>query len=100
MSPSTVYRLLSAILVTATPLVAQESVERVRLAEPDVTLAEPFSDVSGLRELSDGTVLVTDRLERALRRVDFASGVVEQRWPDIRGTPTRPTLRSTTTIPV
>jgi hypothetical protein len=82
MLPSTVYRLLSTVfavaIFSASSLLAQESVDRERLAEPEATFAEPFSDVAGLRELSDGTVLVTDMLERALRRVDFVGGSFEE----------------------
>ena len=66
------------VMINAIPLAAQEPVERVRLAEPEATLAEPFSDVAGVRELSDGTVLVTDMLERALRRVSFTRGGVDE----------------------
>jgi hypothetical protein len=48
------------------------------LTEPDAALTEPFSVVSGLVELSDGRLLVSDRIELAVRQVDFTTGAIEQ----------------------
>ncbi len=53
---------------------AQEGVRTVVLSEPTATYAEPFSAVSGLRELSDGTLLVGDRIDQAIQRIDLSSG--------------------------
>lgn len=75
---------------SATPAVAQDVVE---LADPAAAAAEPLSSLNGLRELSDGTVLVADGLEGTLLRVgpDLAAatpigregaGPEEYRTPD------------------
>jgi len=60
------------------PSVAQEAVPQTKLTTPEASLGEPFSSVAGLRELSDGRVLVSDRLEQALRIVDFVSGEFQE----------------------
>ncbi len=44
------------------------------LPAPDATFAEPFSQVSGLRELSTGRVLVADARDKVLQLVDLAAG--------------------------
>ncbi len=67
-----------AVCAASTASVAQEVVPKIRLTTYEAALSEPFSSVAGLRELSDGRVLVSDRLEQALRLVDFASGGFEQ----------------------
>lgn len=63
------------LLLTAAPAVAQ-TVPTVTLTRPDATFAEPFSAILGLRELPDGDVLVSDRLEQALRILDFQTGTM------------------------
>lgn len=68
---------LTAASLTSGVLSAQK-VERVVLDRPDASLSESFSSVSGLRELSDGRLIVADRLEKAVRFVDFAADIVEQ----------------------
>jgi hypothetical protein len=73
------FALTSITFITCiSSLNAQERVPTVVLSEPEAALGEPFSDVRGVRELSDGTVMVSDMLERALRRVDFANGSFEE----------------------
>ena len=67
-----------AVFAVADTSVAQEDVPQTKLTTPEVSLGEPFSSVGGLRELSDGRVLVSDRLEQALRIVDFVSGGFEE----------------------
>lgn len=68
--------------------------EAVTLGDPTATAAEPFSNIAGLRELSDGTLLVSDGLEGRLYRVsaDLSSarpvgreggGPEEYRTPDL-----------------
>jgi hypothetical protein len=47
---------------------------RHQLEKPDATFPEPFSLIRGLRELSDGRVLVTDWIEERLVALDFGSG--------------------------
>ncbi|HEX5831681.1 MAG TPA: hypothetical protein VFY16_11920, partial [Gemmatimonadaceae bacterium] len=48
------------------------------LARPAGELAEPFSAIGGVRELSDGRVLVVDRREKAVRLVDLDAGAATQ----------------------
>ena len=57
---------MAAILLASGPAAAQVPVE---LRGPAAGSAEPFSSVAGLRELSDGTLLVADGLEGRLLRV-------------------------------
>ena len=64
------------------------------LDKPQVELAEPFTNVGSVRELSDGRVLVVDNGDRALYAVDFkartstqisrpGSGPAEYRTPGL-----------------
>ena len=53
---------------------AAQSVARTTLTTPSSKFPEPFSSISGLRELSDGRVMISDRLEKAVRILDFGSG--------------------------
>lgn len=50
---------------------------RVELSEPEETFPEAFSSIVGIRELSDGRVLVSDRLGQALMIVDLADGTAD-----------------------
>jgi hypothetical protein len=61
------------LLATATGVAAQD-VPRTVLAKPDATFPEPFSSVAGLREMSDGRVLLSDRLEQSVSILSLASG--------------------------
>ncbi len=74
----TTFAAMLAVFAFASPCSAQDDIPQTKLTTPDASLAEPFSSVAGLRELSDGRVLVSDRLEQALRLVDFASGGLEE----------------------
>jgi len=57
---------LSVALAKSAP--AQEAVD---LGQPTAQSAEPFSNISGLRQLSDGTLWVSDALEGRLLSVSF-----------------------------
>jgi hypothetical protein len=50
----------------------------VRLDRPDATLDEPFSFVRGVRELSNGRLLVADWIENRVVVADFAAQRVRQ----------------------
>ncbi len=63
--------MLSAML---TPAYAQV----IRLDRPDALLDEPFSFVRGVRELSDGRLLVADWIENRVVIADFATQDVRQ----------------------
>lgn len=83
--------LVAGVAMTAAPLVGQEVHE---LAGPSAQSVEPFSQISGLRALSDGSLLVSDGLEGRLLSVaaDLSSartlgregaGPEEYRTPDM-----------------
>ncbi|HSM09792.1 MAG TPA: hypothetical protein VLA33_12375 [Gemmatimonadota bacterium] len=55
-----------AFVLAPPPVAAQET---VGLGDPVAESAEPFSAVAGLREMSDGTLLLSDGLEGRLLRV-------------------------------
>jgi hypothetical protein len=60
-----------ALVFSAVPLVAQP----VRtLAKPVVELEEPFSQISGVRELRDGRLVVADTRDKTLQAVDLKTG--------------------------
>lgn len=61
-----------AFALTA-PLAAQ-SVPVVSLAKPDAEFAEPFDQVTAVRELRDGRVIVSDLLARGVSLADFRTG--------------------------
>ena len=54
----------------------QQAVPEQRLAAPLATLPHDFSMIRGLRELADGRVLVTDRLEEQVYVADLGRGTV------------------------
>jgi hypothetical protein len=62
--------------VLSTPALAQRAGQPVArtLRTPEVEYAEPFTAISGVRELSDGRVIVADRVEKTLQLLDLASG--------------------------
>jgi hypothetical protein len=49
---------------------AQQAPSARALGNPSAVFDEPFSDIAGLRQLSDGRLLVSDRLEKAIRVLD------------------------------
>ncbi len=53
-------------VLSAAPVLAQQAVE---FGEPEAQSAEPFSNIAGLRTLSDGTLWVSDGLEGRLLMV-------------------------------
>lgn len=65
-------------LAIGVPAAAQDGqVPRVELSKPEASFPQPFSSIAGLRELPDGRVVVSDRLEIALRIVDLNAGTAE-----------------------
>jgi hypothetical protein len=59
-------------LLATTPVTAQ------RVAEPVATFPEPFSQVVGIRQLSDGRLIIADRLEQHVSYIDFTRGTLRQ----------------------
>jgi hypothetical protein len=70
---------IGALLASTSPLHAQESrlPERRFTAQPIARWAEPMSEVAGVRELSDGRVIVLDSREQRLVLVDLATGAAQ-----------------------
>jgi hypothetical protein len=60
--------LASAATLTVAPLHGQETV--LRLEEPLARYDEPFSMITGLRELTDGRVMIADALDESLYELD------------------------------
>lgn len=56
----------------ASPLAAQ--IPTVNISKPSVEFADPFSSVTGVRELADGRVMVTDTRDKTAMIVDLKSG--------------------------
>ncbi len=75
MSPSCL--ILAVTVAVQTPSVHAQGVDRVRLADPQAAFHEPFSRVTGVRELADGSLMVADGLEQAIRIIDFRTGTME-----------------------
>jgi hypothetical protein len=48
--------------------------QKVALTRPEAEFAEPFTQVSGVRELPGGRVLVSDIRDKIVQLVDFATG--------------------------
>lgn len=53
------------------PVAGAQSVPTVTLSEPAATFAEPFDQVTSIRELRDGRVLVADLFGRSVTVADF-----------------------------
>lgn len=66
----TLVALCSAPLLGAQPLRT--------LSRPDAEFAEPFSRVSGVRELKDGRLVVIDSRDKTIQVLDFKSGAARR----------------------
>jgi len=64
---------LALLLVIVAPSVGDAQAVRA-LTKPDAEFAEPFTQVTGLRELSDGRVVVIDSRDKIVQVVDFKNG--------------------------
>jgi hypothetical protein len=60
------------------PATAHAQVPRADLGSPRARLAEPFSSLAGLRELSDGRLLAADAIEQSLWIIDPVRGTRDQ----------------------
>ena len=65
--------LATGLLASATPVLAQNIPTRT-LAKPDAEFSEPFTQISGLRELKDGRVIVIDPRDKTVQAVDLKAG--------------------------
>lgn len=77
MSPRTCLALLAPAALLATRALAGQGTSaapKVPLSPPNATHSAEFSVIAGLRELSDGRVLVTDEKDGVLVAIDFRAG--------------------------
>jgi hypothetical protein len=65
--------LASALITCLQPALAQ-SVRLKTLSQPEVEYREPFTSITTVRELSDGRVLVNDRMEKTLQLLNLERG--------------------------
>ncbi|MDH5642876.1 MAG: hypothetical protein OEY63_01650 [Gemmatimonadota bacterium] len=63
-----------SLLALAIPLMLTGQGRERILEDAEVVFPEPFSNIAGIRELSDGRVVVADRVESRIAILDFASG--------------------------
>ena len=71
------YASLCALALPAA-LAAQNGAAVRALTKPDAEFEEGFTQIAGVRELSDGRVIVIDPREKVVRLLDFASGNMAQ----------------------
>lgn len=64
---------LAALALLATPLAAQ-TVPTITLSRPEAQFADPYDQVTAVRELGDGRVIVADLFARTVSLADFRSG--------------------------
>jgi hypothetical protein len=67
-------RFVAVLLAASSAGVAAQGAPRTALSKPDATFPEPFSNVAGLRELSDGRVVLSDRLEQSVSILSLTTG--------------------------
>ena len=65
--------LAASLLAVATPVIAQNVPTRT-LSKPDAEFSEPFTQVTGVRELRDGRLVVIDPRDKTVQVVDFGKG--------------------------
>jgi hypothetical protein len=73
------YRLTSISVAVVASIAATHATQGPRvLDKPQVEIAEPFTNVSAVRELSDGRLIVVDAGNQSVHLVDFKTRSVEQ----------------------
>ena len=66
--------LLAAVLSAVPIVLSGQSVPRAALGRAEAQLPDPYDNVTAVRELSDGRVIVADRLAKTVTLADFRSG--------------------------
>jgi hypothetical protein len=76
--PTTMHALRFAVIIAASVVTARtvraQPTPTVRLGQPDAEFATPFTQISSIRELSDGRVLIADAQDKTIRLINFATG--------------------------
>ena len=65
--------LATVFVASATPALAQNAPTRT-LSKPDAEYSEPFTQITGVRELKDGRLIVIDARDKTVQVVDLARG--------------------------
>jgi hypothetical protein len=82
MLDSTDHRISAVLLLVLAALLTrsvQGQASRVRtLTTPDLEYREPFSEITGLRELRDGRLVISDAIENKVQLVDLGVGAAQQ----------------------
>ncbi len=73
---SRVTALAIAGLASLTPALAAQAPQPI--GRPAAEFAEPFTRISGMRELADGKVIVADQREKLVQLVDLRTGAAQQ----------------------
>ena len=63
-----------AVVAWCSPSLGVAQVAAKPLAKPDIEYREPFTTISGLRELRDGRVIVADARDKTLQLIDLVRG--------------------------
>jgi len=64
------------VLLSGSPALAQRAIDLT--GTPAATISQPFTTVTGVRELPGNVAIVTDQFERRVFLVDFGSGTARQ----------------------
>jgi hypothetical protein len=76
-STTTIVRRCTVLSIALSVSLQAQVPETRRLSSPTAQLPEEFTNLTSLRELSDGRVLITDRKDARLAVVDFSTGSVK-----------------------
>ena len=67
-------KLLPLAFALLPTIAAAQAVPVRTIGKPDAEFAEPFTRVSGVRELRDGRLIVADQRDQTLQRIDLKTG--------------------------
>lgn len=68
------FRALTLAFIVLQPTARAQAPTQLQLKPPEARLPEEFTNLTSLRELSDGRAIVTDRRDGRLAIIDFSSG--------------------------
>lgn len=77
-TPALIGIAVSAASVLTAPAPAQAPVPTRTLSKPTFEYSEPFSSITGFRELRDGRVILSDSRDKVLQVIDLATGKSEK----------------------